>query len=166
MIFGTSGSPRIWVNKGQSDEKVYDIDFAWFLKFEPSNQILVTQDELNGTRDHYLIARNFAFQCKTNIYKIGPIVEFNRLYELNGKKVVLAPHREGYQLKQGNGDDAIFFAEVIYFYYKTRDFKDGVILKFKSETDVDLSKSVLPENVLIDHNGLVITDHNGNFITG
>jgi len=165
MITGT-GDPKFVYDQGGEDEEIVFLDEVAILKNEPIRIDLEAEDKLSGQKDIFNIGERWIFEVRHNLYLHQPISNFNKLWRFQNKKVILYPHREGYAFQNKEGKEVLFFLKIRRIWLETIDEKDLLIMTFESTEPVDYGKLVLPENVLTDNNGMIITDSDGNFITG
>lgn len=162
MIIGTSGQSKLEYNGTE-----VLIKNNVFLKFEPIIFERRLEDEIDGTIyiDH--VGERFLFECQSHIGDEKKFIdEFNRVYEYRNKQVYCAPFFEGEYFKDSAGNRVLCQVTMRWSYLKTRNYYDLLICTFETLKPVDFSKMVLPNDVIIDSNKMVILDSNGNYLTG
>ncbi len=167
MILGTSGKAKIIYDKGGNKERVYTFDYQAYRSLKVMSDEIVHKSALSSERTFIDIGDSLDAEFHINIFKApSRIDEVNKIKFFNKKEVVFYPHCEGINIKQPNGEDAKFKCNVTLSYLNTRDFKDLLIVRIRSTTDIDIWQSVLPPDVLIDSDGMVITDSDGKYLIG
>jgi len=144
------------------------LDCAKILTDRPVYDYEEQPSVLNGHINHIKGGMHWLYIVRIHVYKEGEsIANENKLLSYLGKDVVLYRHREAFPFKDSAGDNVLFrVQEVTPDYFNTPDYKDIIDIRFKSSDYVDLTKSILPEDVMVDSKGLVIQDDKGNYQIG
>lgn len=163
MIFGTA-APKF---KAQDGEIVL-LDYSKILTDRPIYSYLEQISVINGNINHIDKGYWWEYIVRIHVFKESEsIAKANKYYSYLGQDVYLYRHREAEPFKDENGNDVLFrIQEVTPSYLETSDYKDIIDIKFKSSKFIDASKTILPENVLVDSSGKIITDSDGKYTTG
>ena len=163
MHFGTA-APKF---KGIYESDYVLLDAALVIEDKPLYDV-VEQPAVEGGHINFInkgywwvyLVRIHVFKYEESIKKAKELMSYL------GKDVYLWRHRDGEGFKDKNGDLVPFrITEVTPNYFKTAIYHDRIDIMFKSTEYVDLSQSILPENVLVDRDGRVLTDRDGNYLT-
>ena len=167
MIFGT----RIPKFIDQSGNTV-SLEYAKILEDAPSYRMVEQESVINNYINNIHLGVHWVFKVRIHLYKHGAsaaITAYNNLIQYLGTDVYLYPHSEGNTYKDSSGNDVLFrVQEVTPAYFETPDFKDIILMSFKSTKLVDLSELTLPNNTIFTRKQDMIfpmTDSDGNIQT-
>jgi hypothetical protein len=162
-IFGTEG-PRIITGA----DVTIDLDYAIVLKDEPEYKNLTHENEITGSR--YFIQRgsHWLFDVQIHLWKYEGMPDpYDRLVSaLYDDAIVVYKHRDGNPFQDSAGADVPFVLyELNPYYMTTTDYKDALILKFKSMKYVDIGRLSYSTRGMED-GGTRITEDGEDRITG
>lgn len=161
-ILGTSGNSKFEYNSTE-----VTINNNVFLKFEPIVFERKLESSLTGEVYIDRIGERYLFECQSYIGEEKSfITAFNNLYQYKNRQVYCAPFAEGEYFQDSNGNKVLCDLYMRWSYLKTRNYYDLLICTFETLKPIDFSKMVLPANVIIDSNGMVQLDSNGNYQVG
>jgi hypothetical protein len=151
MLFG-SQAPKIIFDPAGENTTIL-LDYVVVLKDEPEDEILIHQSKFNGHREIELLGKYWTYTCKIHINKysfavngLTPMEKYLQLREAEGKVFRFYRHRDGDYLKDSaEAEVEMFLRSVSEGYYKTTDYKDLLILEFKSTKYVTLESSYFEE---------------------
>lgn len=161
-IFGVAG-PKFVYDHGGPGEVTVLIDYWTTTKSEPDTSYVEQISELDLETDLIKRGTHFVFEGYTRLYKYGlpePLnmssiqAKYDEIVQYHGMKVSLWRHRDGEQFRKGSNDVLFYLTETIPFNLKTPDFKDALILKFRSAGSIDSSLGAAP---IIQPNEIIMT---------
>lgn len=129
--FGTEAAATVLLNHWVTDEAAYDV------------KEVVVESELAAERAILSRGEYFTFSGTINLFRYGTMAEirakFEEIYAYHNQDVVLYPHRDGAALVDSAGDEVLFRLTVTAKHLNRLDYKDLLVLKFRSLKAVDLS---------------------------
>lgn len=148
MIFGTS-APKFIFNPLGTNETVL-LDYVVVVKDEPEQKRIMHQSIFTGHREFIVLKKYWLFELKMHLYKYTTAVDgktpqekYDELKQYEGLNVRLYRHADGDYIKQPDATEASFFLETIdESYYQTTDYKDLLLLKFRSNSYTDFSQGL------------------------
>ena len=163
MHWGT-GAPKFEDQQGN----IILLDKAKVLQNEPVYHYLEQPSVINGFINHIHKGYWWLYVVRIHVFKYDEsIKKTNELLPYLGKDVYLYRHREADPFKNSAGEKLLFrIQEVTTDHLDTPDFRDIIDIKFKSTNYVDVSKSILPENVAIDSDRRIQVDSDGKYQLG
>lgn len=149
-IFG-AGAPKFVHDLGGENEATVLLDH-WI----QTNDGLDTKEkqiesELEASRDYIVLGDFLQIEGRVNLYAFGALTairsKFEEIYQFNNTDVVLYKHRDGQPFKDSSGNNVLFRMHVTPKNLTTLDYRDILIINFRSLTAVDYSESsaVLPQ---------------------
>jgi len=146
-----------------------NLQYAKIIANEPEYRTLEQESVLNNYINHIHLGVHWIFKVRIHLYKYAAnaaITAYNNLIQYLGDDVYLYPHKEGNTFVDSTGSDVLFrIQEVTPAYFDTPDFKDIILMTFKSSKLVDLSELTIPENTIFTRKQDMIfplTDSDGN----
>ena len=149
MIFGTT-APKFIFNPTGLNQTVL-LNYVVILKDAPEEDFLIHQSIFTGHREFILKGKYWVFDLKMHLYKYTTVVDgktptekYDEIKQFEGVNLRLYRHGNGDYLKDSsNAEVEMFLESVTESYYKTTDYKDLLLLKFKSTKYVDIAKGVI-----------------------
>lgn len=149
MLFGSSAPKFIFDPTGVNEEVL--LDYAVVTKDEPKEDVIIHESKFTSYRVYNVKGKYWIFECKLHLYKYNsvddgftPKEKYEQIKSYEGKLGRLHRHSDGDYLKDSEGVGVNMVLEkVIPSYYKTTDYKDLLLLKFQSESYVDLFQGVI-----------------------
>lgn len=143
-IFG-NGAPKFVANFGLTDEATVLLDYWVTDKNEMQSKETIIESELTAERVILPRGEYLNFSGTINLFKYGtmPAIrsKFEEIYQYNKTEVVLFAHRDGVAFKDSDGNEVLFFLNITPKYLASTDFRDLLIIEFRSLTAVDFSNS-------------------------
>ncbi len=160
MIFGTAAPKFI------SGSTTVLLDYARIITDKPVYNSIEQPSVLTGFVNHIHKGYWWLYTVRIHLFKESEaITKANELLSYIGQDVYLYKHREANAFQDSSGNDVLFrVQEVVPSWLNTPDYKDIIDITFKSQNYIDLT--TLPTNILLDSDGRVIVDSDGNYITG
>jgi len=153
MALRGTGEPKFVYDHGGGGEVTVLLSNIEYLENKPIFKYIEHESEIDLDRKFEKRGQHRLVRFKMHVYKYGmpePIdmdlvkAKFDEIiaYNKSGDLVSLWLHRDGDQFKQANwatvADDALFILHSYQeIYLKTADYKDGLILEFRSVNPVD-----------------------------
>lgn len=148
MITGQQ-APKLIFNP-LSDNITILLNHIVVTKDEPEEDLVIHQSIFTGHREFVIKGKYWIYECKVHLYKyttladsFTPIEKYQLLKDYEGQLFRFYRHREADYLKDVNGDEVqMVLQSITESYYKTTDYKDLLLLKFKSTKYVKLENYV------------------------
>ncbi|MDY0082852.1 MAG: hypothetical protein RBR74_06705 [Ignavibacteriaceae bacterium] len=142
MIFGVNAPQFIYDPTGVNETVL--LDYIIPLRDEAEQEILIHQSIFTGHREFIQKGFHWIYECKLHLFKYdNPLLKYEELKQYEGLLVRFYRHRDGDYLKDSTGAEVEMFLESVdESYYQTTDYKDLLLLKFKSSNYVDLAKNL------------------------
>ena len=142
MLFGSSAPKFIYEPSGANETIL--LDYVVIMKDEPEEDFIIHQSIFTGHREFILKGKYWVVEMKLHLYKQGnPLVYYNTIKNYEGTNIRFFRHRDGDYLKDSTGAEVeMFLQSVDESYYQTLDYKDLLLLKFKSTEYVDLTQGL------------------------
>lgn len=158
-MFGST-APKFVFDLGGSNEKTVILDYWVPITDEPdSDRDLIQESELEADREIINRGNFWVFEGRINLYKYDSISfirsKFEEIYQFNKKKVVLWKHRDGVQYKDKDGNNILWYLTVTPKNLYTLDYRDLLILKFRSLKEVNYSDG---STVVTQPSEIIMTD--------
>jgi len=143
MIFGVQ-HPAFKVGSTQ-----IDLNYAVVMKDEPVWNVRTQESEIDFQRSITVLNYYWIYKVKIFLYKYAnPTAKLNELMPYLFSEVNLLRHIEHTAIENSNGQPAKFVIEKITpIYLKTSDYKDGLIILFKSEEEIDITNNLIAPNL-------------------
>lgn len=142
MIFGTQAPKFIYDPAGDNIEVL--LDYIVVLKDEEERDKIIHESVFTGHRELIIKGYYWIYECRLHLFKYdNPQTVYENLKSFEGKTVRFFRHRDGDYLKDNAGAEVKMFLESVNeSYYETTDYKDLLLLKFKSTEYVDLTQGL------------------------
>ena len=142
-IFG-SLSPKFVYDLGGANEATVFIHYWVPTKDEPETRKEIIHDsELEADRNIIPLGDYWAFEGYINLLKYPDLAsrrsKFEEIYAYNKKVVTLWKHRDGQPFKDSAGNNVLFYLNATPKNFGTLDYRDVLILQFRSLTEVYFS---------------------------
>lgn len=148
MIFGIT-APKFVIDPYNTNVDVL-LDYVVIQKDKPEEDIVIHTSIFTGHRSFIIKGKYWIVEMKMNLYKytaaidsLTPQQKYKELKQYEGLEMRYYRHRGGDYLKDSTGAEVKMFLESITeSYYKTSDYKDLLLLKFRSTKYVDLTQGL------------------------
>ncbi len=148
MIHGTSAPKFIFDPTGAGT--VVLLDYIQILKDKPEPEEIIHQSIFTGHREFIILGHYYIYECRLHLYKYTTVVDgltpqekYDEIKQFEGAVVRFFRHSDGDYLKDSTGAEVqMFLQSVDESYYKTPDYKDLLLLKFKSTEYIDLTQGL------------------------
>lgn len=144
-IFGHS-APKFIGNFGDVDETEVLLNYWTTDSDEAAMKETVIESELEAYRAIIPRGDYWVFKGTVQLHKYGTLTDirnkFEEIYAFNRKKVVLYRHRDGEPMKDEDGEEVLFYLTVTAKHFASLDFKDLLVLEFRSLKGVTLSNGL------------------------
>lgn len=159
----THGNGHIVFKSGTTEVEVQKVRL---LKNETIIKQLRSDSDLGHEVSIFSLGNRHLLQFRYNLFKQGSstIAKYKEVYAYNDSWVKFRFYA-GIYFKDIDGNEADYFLTIKKMHWDTPDLKDVLILTFESKKSIDFDANVLPENVLVDSDGMVLTDSDGNYLT-
>lgn len=148
------------------------LEYGKIIANEPIYRSIEQESVLNNYINDIHIGVHWNFTVRIHLYKQGggtAITKYQELISYLGSDVYVWQHKEGNAFQDSDGDNVLFrVKEVTPAYFETADFKDIIIISFRSKNLIDMSKMTLAANTIWVKKGDKIypmTDSSGNVQT-
>jgi hypothetical protein len=150
-IFG-SMSPKFAFDLGGANETTVQVNYWVPITDEPMDDRDIIQDsELEADREIIDRGNFWLFEGRVNLYKYNSLSlirsKFEEIYQFNKKKVVLWKHSDRQPYKDAAGNNVLWYLKVTPKNLYTLDYRDILILSFRSLKEVNHSDSstIIPQ---------------------
>jgi len=128
-------------------EQTILLDYVAVLKDEPEIEQLIHKSEISGHREYVERGEHWLFRLRLHLFKYSdPRSKFEEIYHYKRAKVTLWRHRDGSQFLDSDGNDVLFMLEeVTPAYLERAEFRDVLILTFRSTDYVDFADDAYTE---------------------
>ena len=143
-IFGASAPKFIFDPAGENEATIL-LDYWTTTLDEPEIREVVHESELQASRQIVPRGDFWIFEGRINLYKYGTLAEirskFEEIYQYNNSEVELYKHRDGEAYKDSSNNSVLFYLRVTPRNLTTLDYRDILMLTFRSLKSVDFSDS-------------------------
>lgn len=138
MIFGTQAPKFIYDPAGDNVEVL--LDYIVVLKDEEERDKIIHESVFTGHRELIIKGYYWIYECRLHLFKYdNPQKAYEDFKLFEGKTVRFFRHRDGDYLQDADSNEVqMFLQSVDEAYYQTTDYKDLLILKFKSAEYIHL----------------------------
>jgi hypothetical protein len=148
MIFGNE-APKFIYNPAVINQTVL-LNYIQVITDKPEPEEIIHQSIFTGHREFIILGHYYIYVCKLHLYKyttavdgLTPQEKYDEIKQFEGNVVRFFRHSDGNYLKDSTGAEVEMFLQSIdESYYKTPDYKDLLLLKFKSTKYVDLTQGL------------------------
>lgn len=134
-IFGEQ-APKFVYNLGSLNQTEVLLDYWLPLRDEPEEREIVNESSLESVRTIIDRGDFWTYEGRINLFKYESITairsKFEEIYQFNKKAVTLWKHRDGQPFKDKNGNNVLFYMKVIPKNLQTLDYKDILMVSFRS----------------------------------
>ena len=128
MITGIS-SPKFIYDLGGANEATVSLEYSVITENAPEPKLYEHVSVVNGHREIENVGRHWNFELRIHLFKYSdPLSKLNQIRAYEGKDVTLYAHGDGPKFNQ-----LFILASVEEAYWDTPDYKDVLILKFRSK---------------------------------
>jgi hypothetical protein len=150
MIFGVDAPKFVYDPAGESEATVL-LDYVVVLKDAPELD-MITFEADNGHREFIHKGKHWEFEIRVHLFKYyeagglaAALAKYNEIKQYEGGDVWLYRHRDADPFMDGDGEEVLFsIISVDESYLDTTDFKDLLIINFKSKDYIDLTDGTTP----------------------
>lgn len=157
-IFG-SAAPKFVYDLGGENETIVLLNYWVTTIDEPDSRELVHESEIEPDRDIIDRGDFWIYEGRINLYKYSSMTfirsKFEEIYQFNKKKVTLFRHQDGEPFKDASGNNLLFYMKVTPTFLTTLDFRDILIVNFRSLGAVNHSDG---SEILTQPSEIVATD--------
>jgi hypothetical protein len=150
-----------------SDNHEVTLDFVDVMIDEPDYRVLETESELDCVRDYFGRGYHWNYKIKINLYKyferygIPVKTKYDEIITYLFDEVTLYRHRDAIPFMNSSSAVVPFFIyQIIPIYIERKEFRDGLIIDFRSTMPVDHKKST-EEPIVSDDEGDLAADDSG-----
>ncbi len=149
-IFGYR-PPKFVYDSGGENETTVELDYWKLSNNGPENSEYIQESELEANREIIDRGEYWSFEGSVHLFKYQTMSairsKFEEIYQFNKKKVILWRYRDGQPFKDKSGNNVLFYMTVTPKHLTTMDYRDVLVISFRSLKGVDFSdsSSIIPQ---------------------